>query len=71
MELGEAYAAVEDEHVARVLEVVLVVGVVDDALQVALVVAHDVGVFKDVFHIGEKKCRRSMYDGTGWYVLMY
>ena len=50
--LGKAYACLEQEFVPRVLHVMLVVGIVDDALEVALIVANFhlqlVGVF---FHI--------------------
>ena len=46
--LGEAQSAVLQEEVARVLRIVQVVGIVDDALDVALVVAHLHAGFKNV-----------------------
>ena len=51
VQFGESGACREQELVAGVLQVVLVVSVVDDALQVAFVVAHLQAEFVDVVHI--------------------
>ena len=50
VQLVEGHAAADDVKVARVLEIMLVIGIVDNALQVALVVAHTVPIFEDIFH---------------------
>ena len=50
MQLFEADSAVHHVEVPRVLHVVLIVGVVYNALDVAFVVAYNVAVFKDIFH---------------------
>lgn len=50
MELGEAHAQRFQEQVARVLRVVKIIGVVNDTLYVALVVADFHFCLKNIFH---------------------
>ena len=62
VQLGEAHPAFQDEQMPRMLHVVLVVGVVHDALQVALVVAYPLPIFEDVFHVVGLFFRLQRYD---------
>ena len=48
--LGEAQSALFQKEVARVLAIVDVLGIVDNAFDVTLIVAHFEARFKDIFH---------------------
>ena len=51
VQLGETHPAVEHIEVTRVLHIVLIIGVVYNALNITFIVANHVAVFKDIFHI--------------------
>ena len=50
MHLGEAQSAAFQEEMARVFHIVQIVGVVHNAFNIALVVAHLHAGFKDIVH---------------------
>ena len=51
VQLGETYTPPDNVKVSRMLHVVLVVGIVYNALNITFVIADNVPVFKDVFHV--------------------
>ena len=49
--LGKADAGTQQKLMARMLQIMLIIGIIDDALQVAFIVAHLHGKFIDIIPV--------------------